>query len=52
MLLVNFFIFNLFLLMKMKYEKKIIACTMLITLLLSDIGLKNHFLLPCLPVDV
>jgi hypothetical protein len=43
MLLVKFF-FNLFLLMKMKHSKnKIKACTILITLLLSDIGLKNIF---------
>ncbi len=47
MLLVKFFLFNLFLLMEMKHDKnKIIACTILITLLLSDIGLKNIFLLP------
>ncbi len=37
MLLVKIFLFNLFLLMKMKHNKnKIIACTILITLLLSD----------------
>ncbi len=44
MLLVKFFLFNLFLLMKMKHSKnKIIACTILITLLLYDIGLKKYF---------
>jgi hypothetical protein len=43
MLLVKF-LFNLFLLMKMKNEKnKIMACTILIKLLLSGIGLKTHF---------
>ncbi len=36
------FLFNLFLLMEMKHNKnKIIACTILITLLLNDIGLKS-----------
>ena len=53
MLLVKFFLFNLFLLMKMKHSKnKIIACTILITLLLSDIGQKNIFLLLCQSIDV
>jgi hypothetical protein len=38
------FLFNLFLLMEMKhYKNKIITCTILITLLLSDIGLKFFF---------
>ncbi len=44
MLHVNFFYSICFLLMKMKHNKnKIIACTILITLLLSDIGLKKIF---------
>ncbi len=44
MLLVNFFYSICFLLMEMKHNKnKIIACTILITLLLSDIGLKKYF---------
>ncbi len=38
------FLFNLFLLTEMKRNKnKIPACTILITLLLNDIGLKNIF---------
>ena len=47
MLLMKFFLFNLFLLMEMKhYKNKIITCTILIALLLSDIGLKNIFFPP------
>ncbi len=39
--------------MEMKhYKNKIITCTILITLLLSDIGLKNIFFLPPQSVDV
>ncbi len=40
--------------MEMKhYKNKIITCTILITLLLSDIGLKNnYFFLPPQSVDV
>jgi len=41
MLLVKFFLFNLFLLMKMKHSKNKII--ILITLLLSDIGLKKYY---------
>jgi hypothetical protein len=47
------FLFNLFLLMEMKRNKnKIIACTILITLLLNDKGLKIFFLLLCQSIDV
>ncbi len=52
MLLVKFFIQSV-LLMKLKHNKnKIIACAILITLLLSDIGLKNIFLLLYQFIDV
>jgi hypothetical protein len=41
------------LLMEMKhYKNKIITCTILIALLLSDIGLKIFFFLPPQSVDV
>ena len=47
------FLFNLFLLIEMKnYKNKIITCTILIAMLLRDIGLKNIFFLPPQSVDV
>jgi hypothetical protein len=51
MVLVNFFIPSVFV-DENETWKIIIACTILITLLLSDIGVKEYFLLLCLSVDV